>query len=152
MAIIWSHYLNQCWDIVNWTLRNMLQWNFNQNIKLFIHKNTTENVFSEMAAILSSGRWANSSWPWVVYVCCKNSSHFPSDADIYIYIYTCTVKPLNIRHTNSQISNVPRLVLQLSLPNPLKPSVKSRKEMWQALLQLHLSDQQLYYQLRCALY
>ena len=33
-----SHYLKQCWVIVNWTLRNKLQWNFNQNIKRFIHK------------------------------------------------------------------------------------------------------------------
>ena len=24
-----SHYPNQCWVIVNWTLRNKLQWNFN---------------------------------------------------------------------------------------------------------------------------
>ena len=32
-----SHYLNQCWIIVRWTLRNTLQWNFNQNTKLFIH-------------------------------------------------------------------------------------------------------------------
>ena len=23
-----SHYLNQCWNIVHWTLRNKLQWNF----------------------------------------------------------------------------------------------------------------------------
>ena len=29
-----SHYLNQCWHIVNWTLRNKLQWNHNQK---FIH-------------------------------------------------------------------------------------------------------------------
>ena len=27
-----SHHLNQCWVIVNWTLRNKLQWNCNQNI------------------------------------------------------------------------------------------------------------------------
>ena len=33
-----SHYLNQPWLIVNWTLRNRLDWNFNQNIKLFINK------------------------------------------------------------------------------------------------------------------
>ena len=33
-----SHYLNQCWIIVNWTLRNKLLWNFNQNTKLFIPK------------------------------------------------------------------------------------------------------------------
>ena len=53
------HYLNQCqcWDIVNWTPRNKLQWNFNQNTKLFIH----ENVVCEMAAIFSRGRWVELS-------------------------------------------------------------------------------------------
>ena len=39
--------------------------------------------------------------------------------------------------------------LQLSLPNPLKPGVKSRMKMYlgqrqQAMLQLHLSDQQFF--------
>ena len=29
-----SHYLNQHWTIVSWTLRYKLQWNFNQNTKL----------------------------------------------------------------------------------------------------------------------
>ena len=33
-----SHYLNQCWVIVNWTIRNKLQRNFNQNEKLFMKK------------------------------------------------------------------------------------------------------------------
>ena len=47
-----SHYPNQCWDIVNWTPRNKLQWNFNRNTKLYIH----ENAFVwEMAAILFRG-------------------------------------------------------------------------------------------------
>ena len=46
-----------CWVIVNWTLRNKLQWNFNQNTKLFIHGNAYENIVCEMAAILSRGRW-----------------------------------------------------------------------------------------------
>ena len=50
-----SHYLNQCCDIVNWTLRNKLQWNFNQNTKLFIHANASENIICEMVAILSRG-------------------------------------------------------------------------------------------------
>ena len=36
-----SHYLNQCWLIVNWTHMSKLQWNFNQNTKLFIHKNAS---------------------------------------------------------------------------------------------------------------
>ena len=47
------------WDIVNWTLRNKLQWNFNQNTKLFIHENASEKIVCEMAAILSRGRWVN---------------------------------------------------------------------------------------------
>ena len=50
-----SQYLNQCWVTVNWTLRNKLQWNFNQTTKLFIHKNASENIVCEKAAILSRG-------------------------------------------------------------------------------------------------
>ena len=46
-----SHYLNQIWVIVNWTLRNTLLWNFNQDTKLFIHENTYENIICEMTAI-----------------------------------------------------------------------------------------------------
>ena len=52
-----SHYLNKCWVIVNWTLRNKLQWNLNQNTKLFIHQNASSNIVCEMAAILFRGRW-----------------------------------------------------------------------------------------------
>ena len=48
---------NQCWVIVNWTLRNELQWNFNQDTKLFIHSTASENIVCEMAAILSRGKW-----------------------------------------------------------------------------------------------
>ena len=47
--------------LVNWTHRNKPQWNFNQNTKLFIHKNAFENIACEMAAILSRGRWVNSN-------------------------------------------------------------------------------------------
>ena len=53
----------------------------------------------------------------------------------------------NISHTKFQNLNVSRLVLQLSLPNLLKPGVKSRIKMQleqrrQAMLQLNLGDQQ----------
>ena len=41
-----GHYLNQCWSIVNCTLRNKLQWN------LKIQENAFENVVCEMASIL----------------------------------------------------------------------------------------------------
>ena len=48
-AIIWT----KCWDIVNWTLTNKLQWNFNPYSNIFIQENAFENVVCEMASILS---------------------------------------------------------------------------------------------------
>ena len=56
--------------------------------------------------------------------------------------------------TKSPNLNASRLAWQLSLSNPLKPGTKPRIKMWlehhrQAMLQLHLSDQQLYCLLRC---
>ena len=48
-----SHYLTQCWLIVNWTLGNKLQWNSNWNRKLFIQENAFENVVYVMVTILS---------------------------------------------------------------------------------------------------
>ena len=42
--------------VVNWTLRNKLQWNLNQNTWLFIHQNASEDAVCKMAAILSRGR------------------------------------------------------------------------------------------------
>ena len=44
-------YLYQCWNIVNWTLRNKLQCNDNQNSWIFIQENAFENVVWKMAAI-----------------------------------------------------------------------------------------------------
>ena len=41
--------------------RNKLRWNFNRNIKLFIHGNASEYIVCEMAAILSRG-WGWSNW------------------------------------------------------------------------------------------
>ena len=61
------------------------------------------------------------------------------------------------RRTKYQNLNDSRLVLQLSFPSPLRSGVKSRMKMLleqrrQAMLQLHLSDQQFYCFLKCILY
>ena len=48
-----SHYLNQCWNIVNWILRNKPQWNFNWNSNIFIQEMAFENVVCKIASILS---------------------------------------------------------------------------------------------------
>ena len=46
-----NHYLNQCWNIVNWTLGNKLQLNLNQNLYISIQINEVENVVRNLAAI-----------------------------------------------------------------------------------------------------
>ena len=48
------HYQNQCCDILNWTLKYKLQWNFNS-----IQENVSENIGCEKVAILSMGKWVN---------------------------------------------------------------------------------------------
>ena len=48
-----SHYINQWWVVVNWTLRNKRQWDFNQSTKLFIKQSAYQNIVCEMAALLS---------------------------------------------------------------------------------------------------
>ena len=49
-----SHYLNQCWIIVNWTIANKFQWNFYCNSNIFSEENMFENVVCKiMLSILS---------------------------------------------------------------------------------------------------
>ena len=54
-----SRYLNQCWNIVNWTIGNKFQWNMNRNSYIFIQENAFENVVWKMAAILSRPQCVN---------------------------------------------------------------------------------------------
>ena len=82
-----------------------------------------------------------------------NSTHHrviaqsPSVCVIIIQCQTMTDhQTSNISHTKSPNFNVSCLLLQLSLPNPLKQGVKSRMKMEleqhrQAMLQLHLINQ-----------
>ena len=48
-----SHYLNQCWNIVNWTFRKKRQWNSNRNSYIFIQEIAFQNAVCEMAFTLS---------------------------------------------------------------------------------------------------
>ena len=48
-----SLYLNQCWNIVNWTPRNKLQWNFNRSSNIFIQENALDDVVCETVSTLS---------------------------------------------------------------------------------------------------
>ena len=69
--VVWtapSHYLKQSWIIVNWTLMNKRQWNFNRNSNILIHKNALEHVVCEMASILSRPQCVNASPPSAAYM------------------------------------------------------------------------------------
>ena len=69
-----SHYLNQCWYIVNSNLGNTLQhvqWNFNRNYNIFIQEDAFESVVCEMAAILPQPQCINPAYliPWLLMTC-----------------------------------------------------------------------------------
>ena len=50
-----SHYLNQCWHIVNWTHWNKFQWNLNHNSIIFIQENAFEIVVCQNGGLLVQG-------------------------------------------------------------------------------------------------
>ena len=94
-----------------------------------------------------------SQWPGlststvcVINMCHQQAGKANGKWNVKLYIF-CKIS--NVRGTKSQNLDNSHLVLQLSLPNPLKPGVKSRmkvqlEQRWQAMLQLHMSDQQFY--------
>ena len=47
-----SHYLNQCWLTVNWTLGNKFQ-------TIFIQENESQSAVCKMVVILSQPQWVN---------------------------------------------------------------------------------------------
>ena len=53
-----SHCLNQCWLIVNWTLWNKLQWNWNQNSNFSFLKMYLKMLSAKWRPFCS-GRWVN---------------------------------------------------------------------------------------------
>ena len=88
-----SHYLNQCWNIVNWTLRNKLQWNSNQNTKIFIDENPFENVVWEMTSFLSRVRWVKIYTLWTYQVQLWGNM----EKDWYLRMHCRSRLPLQLR-------------------------------------------------------
>ena len=69
--------VNQCWLIVNWTLRNKFQWNFNQIANTFIEENAFENVVCKS----SRGRCVK-SWN-VLYLVRPAPRHYHSSLSVF---------------------------------------------------------------------
>ena len=59
-------------DIVNWTLRNKLQWYFNRNSYILIQENAFENVVWKISAILSRPQFVKLSNLRHSYCCIMN--------------------------------------------------------------------------------
>ena len=57
-----SHYLNQCWLIVNWTPENSFHWNINQSKTNSIQENVLEDVVWKTAVILFLPQRVKSLW------------------------------------------------------------------------------------------
>ena len=71
-----------------WSIPWLLQWNSNQNEKLFIQENAFGTVACKMAAILSRGSWVNahsliSLWPGK-----KNQIHLTQFPRIHLILLT----------------------------------------------------------------
>ena len=102
-----THYLNQCLVIVHWTLRNTIKWNFDQNIKLFIHENAPENIVCEMVSILSRGKWAT----WMQLY----STVFQSEVYIFFHPQTSTTNLILAKQLYFQFGNVQCLFWSINI-------------------------------------
>ena len=71
-----SYYLNRCWHIVNWTLRNKFQWNDDTSSYFFIQENVFEDAVCKLAAILSWLQFVKYEMPLVSMMTLLNGSIF----------------------------------------------------------------------------
>ena len=88
------HCLNQCWNIVHWTLGNKLQWNFNRNSYSFIQENAFQNIWKWgpfclslnvlmviTDALLPIGWWKYQKWwpptrSWVPFLMAQVTAYY----------------------------------------------------------------------------
>ena len=83
-----SHYINQCWVIVNWTLKNKLQWNFYQNKNVFFTEIHLKISLAKWRPFLVKGRWGKCFMLieiWALDIISRN---------IYIYMDTGEIHQL----------------------------------------------------------
>ena len=128
-------------------------------LQIGILGSSSEIRFVECHGILFMMLSAEKLFPWVL-------DDFLEDIIVFhpMWLFQCLTKfriyninkmkyrkISNITRTKSESLNDSRFTLQLSLPNPLKPDLKSRMKM-QLEQRRHLCDQQVYCLLLCVLY
>ena len=108
-----GHYLNQCWNIVNWILRNRLQWNLNQNSDIFIEKHSFENVVWEIMSISSRPQCVNvtsvslpgklvrrAGMLWnVPQIRCQNRVVIVQNRTLHNHVHNRSARIISFRHT-----------------------------------------------------
>ena len=85
--------------VVNWTLRNNLQWNLNQNTKLFIHENASWNNICKKASISSRGDELTTCWVtcWIYVILGTSASHLECNLLCHmIWIPLCNLPGVSI--------------------------------------------------------
>ena len=130
-----NHYLNQCWLTIKGVLWHWPESNFSRNTHLicnicskiiFKHDFTTGlSVFMSEFGSICVKLWHCDSALQNGIALVKRDTH-----SFVIFISGKYYHKIsNIRHTKYPNLNVSHLVLQLSLPNPIKPDAKSRMKM-----------------------
>ena len=150
-----SHYLNQYWLIISKVLWLSFQGNFTRDASIINHWNLFENYMSKISFIFPRGQWVN-----LFHLACCQQPWGQSGGKLgSSQSAQCTVIYLISDTLNPQTSMI--IVLFCSCLCPIHwsqvLSQEWRLEMpleqrWEVMLQLHLSDQQVYCLPRCGLY
>ena len=98
-------YRAKCWNIVNWTPTNKLQWNFHRNYS----ENALENVVCEMASI-SSRSQCNNTWE----PCTMHPARRPADQHLSVF-KTIHFNPLQTRDQGILLFSLEIIGLDLQL-------------------------------------
>ena len=127
-----SQYVNQCWNILNWNLRNKLQWNFKRKSHVFIQENAFENIVCKTVAILSWHQCVKmilaipSPKPWNAACDCKNYLLWLIVACTLI---SCTGDLIGTALENSIDSICSVFALEI-LQSCTKPSILFIQQIW----------------------
>ena len=134
-----SHYLNQCWLLVNWTSGNIFQWNMNNNLSLLIWENVVA-IWTFWFEKMSFAKWRpfclslnvlrmhlTIHWSILVHVmaCCHQATIHYLNQNWPIFMTLCGVTWLHwvnklTAHTYSQW-NIMTVILLLSFyPSALR--------------------------------
>ena len=71
---------NQCWNIVNWILKNKPEWNFNLNSNI-LHTEVADDLVTQVARISAvMGLTALTKWPQWTYFSSRHVSHHLSNS------------------------------------------------------------------------